>query len=123
MATLDTNALFTQYLNVVNQAIGNHKNQFPYKQLIDAGDKILGDTKIDAAIYKRDADNPHHHATIIWSDGTFELQAHEKPEGDDVITWKMAQAHLEEVVDNPDPYKANPARLNLDWLKTRFGAV
>jgi len=34
---LETNALFTQYVNVVNRAMGEHRDEFPWKQLFEAG--------------------------------------------------------------------------------------
>lgn len=36
MATKDTQALFLEYLRVVNQAIEEHRTEFPYKQIIAA---------------------------------------------------------------------------------------
>jgi len=32
---LDTNALFTQYLNVVNRALSENRDRAPYRELLD----------------------------------------------------------------------------------------
>lgn len=115
---LDTNALFTQYVNVVNKAIGQNKNDFPFRQLTQMGEKVLGDKKIGAAVYKGDAGAPHDYFTIQLENG--KLRAEHGKEGPDV-EWKLDEAHLKNVVSDPDPYVDNPAKLNLDWLETRLG--
>jgi len=115
---LDTDALFTQYVNVVNQAVGQNRDRFPFKQLLSMGDKILGDKEIGAAIYKTDADEPHDWFTLTFDEGKLDA-THGKGSPD--IEWKIDRRHLEHVVADPQPYIDNPARLDLDWLKTRMG--
>ena len=115
---LDTNALFTQYVNVVNDAIGQNENDFPFRQLMQMGEKVLGDKKIGAAVYKGDPDSPHDYFTVRLESGRFRA-THGKEEPD--IEWKLDEKHLENVVSNPKPYVDNPAKLDLDWLETRLG--
>jgi hypothetical protein len=122
-ANLDTNALFTQYVNVVNKAIGEHKQEFPYKQLLEGGKKLLGDKRIGAAVYKHEADKPHEYFTLELTDNnTLQIASHGKtPEGPDV-EWKVREDHLRNVVENPDEFVKHPAKLDLDWLKSRIGS-
>lgn len=115
---LDTNALFTQYVNVVNKAMGQNRDEFPFSQLMSMGEKILGDKKIGAAVYKDDPDSPHDYFTLTYEDG--KLRATHGKEAPNV-EWKLDERHLENVVDDPGTFIENPARLDLDWLKTRMG--
>ena len=117
-AKLDTNALFTQYVNVVNRAIGANEDRFPFKQLLSMGEKILGDKKIGAAVYKDDPDSPHEYFTLTLDNGR--LDARHGKEAPDT-EWKVKQEHLENVIEDPQTYIDNPAKLDLDWLETRMG--
>lgn len=114
---LQTNALFIQYVDVVNRAIASNRDRFPFKQLLSIGERMLGDKKIGAAVYKTDPDSPHDWFTLTYRNG--KLSAQEGKESPD-ISWKVKEAHLRNVVSNPDPFIANPAKLDLDWLETRF---
>ena len=118
MAELDTNALFTQYVNVVNQALGENRDRVPYKQLLTAAEKLLANRRMGVAVYKDDPTTPHDFFTLTFSDGTFEVAAHGKEEPD--FDWKVKEDHLRQVVENPEPYIQQPARLDLDWLKSRL---
>ena len=117
-AELETNALFTQYLNVVNRAIGENRDRFPYRQMLSMGERILGDKQIGVAIYKDDPSEPHDWFTIAYGDGTFEIVEHGKKAPK--ISWRVKQSHLEKVVADPEPFVESPIRLDLDWLRTRF---
>ncbi len=115
---LDTNALFTQYVDIVNRALGAHRKDTPWKQLFGAGEKLVGNKRIGAAVYKTNPKEPHDFFTLTLEGGTFHAQ-HGKADVD--ITWRVKEDHLRHVVKNPKPFIDNPARLDLDWLKTRLG--
>lgn len=115
---LDDNALFTQYINVVNRAIGENRDRFPFQQLLAMGEKVLGDKKIGAAVYKSDPNRPHDYFTLSYENGKLKSE-HGKDAPN--ISWKVKQEHLKNVVENPQRFIENPARLDLDWLKTRLG--
>lgn len=115
---LDTNALFTQYVNVVNRAIGAHRDELPFKQLLAMGKELLKDKKIGAAVYKTDPDSPHDYFTITFQNG--KLRAEHGKQAPD-ISWKVKEAYLQKVVAKPDQYVDSPGKLDLDWLKSRLG--
>ena len=48
----------------------------------------------------------------------FEIQSRGKSEHD--TEWKVSRDYLESVVDNPQEYIDNPAKLDLEWLKHRL---
>lgn len=118
MAEMSIQARFTEYLNVVNRAMGEHRDEFPYKQLLHGAEKLLDDKTVGVAVYQRNPDQPHAWFTIAFEDGTFDLleQGAKNPD----MTWKMPEAHVDEVVENPREYIRDPAKLDLDWLKTRI---
>ena len=114
----DTATLFTNYLNVANAALEANQDKFPYKQMLEAGDKILGDKRIGVEVYKERADQPHDAFTVEWKDGTLRLLEHGKKDTD--LSFRLKEEYLRQVADNPDDYIQHPARLDLDWLKSRL---
>lgn len=118
VASLQTNALFTQYLNVVNRALHEHRTEAPWKQLIDLGEAWVGDEPFAVAVYSKDASAPHDHFQVVLRGDRFELLDHGKGGGG--VRWKIPRSHLEQVVSDPQPYVDNPLRLDLDWLEKRL---
>lgn len=116
---MQTNALFTQYLNVVNQAIGSHRDQMPYKQLIQGAGKLIGDEAFAVAVYKDDPSSPHDTFKVRLRGDTFDLLEHGK--GGEDVAWSIPRDHLEKVVETPDRFIERPEKLQLDWLWKRVG--
>jgi len=117
--TTNNNTLFVDYLNTCNAALDAHKNEFPYDKIIAAGDKMLDGKKLGVAIYKDDPDKPHDFFTVRFSGGAFELLKHGKD--DPNVAWKTSQEHMRQVVENKQEYIEHPAKLDLDWMKSRVG--
>jgi len=116
---LATDALFTQYLHVVNRALGQNSDHFPYDKILDAAQAVFDDKTVAVGIYKGRMDQPHDWFVVRFDDGRFSLEEHGKGEAD--LTWKLEQAHLEEVVENPQTYVDEPVKLDLDWLMKTVG--
>lgn len=116
---LATDALFTQYLNVVNRSLGQNRDTFPYKQILDASEKAFDEKTVAVGIYKDVPTEPHDWFVVAYDDGTFSLKEHGK--GDADLTWMMKEAHLDEVVETPERYVESPYKLDLDWLKKSVG--
>jgi hypothetical protein len=116
---LGTDALFNQYITVVNRAIGQNKDGL-YGKAVELWGKAVGDKPIAVALYKSDAQNPHHWYTVKLSNGTFDVVDASKRD-DAAYDWKVSDKHIAEVVDNPKTYIDSPIKLDIDWLKTRVG--
>lgn len=116
---LGNDALFTQYIDVVNRAIGNSRDDL-YGKAIDLWDKTIGDEPIAVGVYASDASQPHHWYTVKLSDGTFDLLETGKA-SDAETDWKISDDHLSKVVDNPQTFIEHPVKLDLNWIKTRVG--
>lgn len=108
-----------QALNVMNSAIDAHRDDFPYKQILELSEKLLGDETIGMAVYADDASAPFDHYTVRFADGRFELLGQGK-KGEPRITWKVSRDYLGDVVRDADTYIAHPEKLDLDWLKSRL---
>lgn len=115
---LDTNALFTQYVDIVNRAIGEHRDEAPFQQLLSMGEKIMGDRKVGAAVYQKDPSEPHDYFTLRFEAGKLRAE-HGKNAPD--ISWKVKEDYLRKVVAEPETYVKHPTKLDLDWLESRLG--
>jgi hypothetical protein len=116
---LAPDALFTQYLTVVNRVIHANRDGL-YGKAAKMWDKAVGDEKIAVGVYKSDAESPYRWYTITIRDGRVDLLDSAKA-NDAKHSWKISDEHLANVVDNPDTYVESPFKLDLDWLATRVG--
>jgi hypothetical protein len=116
---LAPDALFTQYLTVVNRVIAENRDGL-YGKAAKLWDKAAGDEKVAVGVYKSDAESPHHWYTVTIQDGRVDLVDAAKA-NDAKQSWKISDEHLANVVDNPDKYVESPFKLDLDWLATRVG--
>jgi hypothetical protein len=114
----DTKTKFVDFLNVCNEAIEEHRDEFPFKQLLAAGNRVLGDRQIAVGIYKTDASTPHDYYTVQMKDGRFLYEGHGK-HGEDV-EWKVKESYLENVAQDPQTYIEHPFKLDWEWLKSRL---
>jgi hypothetical protein len=119
MIDLDTGALFTQYLNVVNRTLATHRDEFPYQQMISAGQATLRVRRIGVAVYQDDPQHPHDWLTIHMDNGKLAVLEHGKADPD--ITWRVKERHLEAVTEHSEESVDHPVKLDFDWLKTRIG--
>jgi len=120
MTQIQTASAFTEYITIVNRALGEHRDETPYKQLISLGEKALDGRRIGVAVYKNDPANPHEWFTVRFKNGKFDLEEHgKKPERD--FDWKLKSEHLDNVVEHPQKFVDQPWKLDLDWMKTRVG--
>lgn len=114
-----TETLFLEYLNTLNQALEAHRNETPYKQIIDASDRVFGDEKLGVAVYKTDPSSPHDFYTVKITDGRIAFVSHGKDAPE--YSWKTKESFMKDVVENKQHYIDNPQKLNWDWLKSRIG--
>ena len=117
--SLKTDALVQNYVHIVNDAIGQHRSEVPYKQMLSAVEAVASDIEAGIAVYKDDPSAPHDYFVLGWTDGTLEVREHGK--NGDRTWWSMPREHLEQVVENPAPFLKNPMKLDLDWMSKRLG--
>lgn len=119
MKITDRTELMTRVLNVMNRAIQEHKDNFPFKQMYNASESIIGGKNLGVAVYADDPDTPHDYFTIRWQGMQLELVSHGKQ--DPVIAWKVSESYLNQVANEPEQYIDNPLKLDWDWMKHRLG--
>lgn len=115
--TDDVKDLFNQYLEICNQAIEHHKDEFPYKELLKMGGAILTDRPIDLAIYD---DQPKGAFTLHLINNKL---ANGGQPTDVKKAWRMNLSYLKQVVEHPQEYIEHPEQLDIDWLKSRLGVL
>lgn len=112
-------ALFDEYLSVVNRAIAANKEGV-YGKAVKLWERAAGDKQIAVGVYQSDASSPHHWYTLELHDGNFDLVERGKADKA-TFHWKISEEHLNHVVGDPQIYVEHPVKLDLDWLKTRVG--
>ncbi len=106
--------LFKAYLDICNRALAQHWGEFPYKQIWNAAKQAVGERSVQVAVYD---DEPKTQFELRLEDD--HLEASSEKEANDAPVWRMNLSYLRQVVEHPDDYIHNPARLDWDWLKSR----
>jgi len=115
----DLSATFTGALNTINAALAKHKDDQPYKTMVQAAEKAIGGSQIGVAVYESEPSKPFDYFTVRYRDASFELVSHGKEDPD--ASWRVSREYLEKVAASPEEYIENPAKLDWDWLKDRVG--
>lgn len=126
MQRASVEALFADYLHIINRTITQNRDRVPYKQIVLAGETLLrgrtiravvsGDSAEDEVCFTLALDDQGHLAIVDRDRGGAQ------PLPEPSIDWKVSRTHLEHVVSDPEPYIQSPLKLDFDWLKTRLGA-
>lgn len=114
----DYEQLFQQYLEICNQALEQNKGKFPYTEIWGARLKTLKEEmNIHAVVFD---DRPKlAYMLRLTKDMKIEIAGKKTTPPEDA--WPFTYQYLKRVVDNPQEYMANPAKLEWGWLKTIFG--
>ena len=110
--------LFTGALDVTNRSLEANRETKFFGTLIGAWDKFLEGHKAGVAVYDENPDQPFDYFTVRYANGKFQLQSRGKSEHD--TEWKVSRRYLQSLVDDPQAYIDNPAKLDIDWLKNRL---
>ena len=107
--------LFNQFLEVCNQAMEAHKDEFPYKQIWEAAEQLQREKGLHVTIYD---DEPKGDFQLRLQDKHIELLS--DSEDDSGEGWRINKSYMKRVVENPEEYIEEPAKLDWDWLKNRL---
>jgi len=119
MTQEDTKSLFLQFINTFNVALTKHKETIVYKQMLELGEKILGNKIIGVEVYSEDESSSVAYYTIRLNAGTFDVVSHKQEKSE--LVWKLKDTYLQHVVDNPHDYVEHPEKFEWDWLKSYIG--
>lgn len=109
--------LFADYIKVCNQALAENKEVFPYKQLANTTEGLLGGNRVKIVMYD---DRPKACYALRLNDSNISSTQINDPEHTKEA-WRVNYTYLKRVVENPEDYIKHPAKLDWDWLKSRLG--
>ena len=118
MTSKDIYEVFTKALDVTNKSLEKNRDSGAFKPIIAAWDKVLEGHKAGVEIYEEDPAKPFDYFTIRYLNKKFEILSRGKSEHD--TEWKVSREYLESVVNDPQKYIDNPAKLDIEWLKHRL---
>lgn len=107
--------LIQSYLDVVNKTLTTNRDQFPWKQIVDKGEREWHGKNIGIGINNPNDDTPEVH-TLEFRKGQFVYLGPGKV--NTAYTWEADRQFMQHVVDNPQEYYDNPLKLNWDWMKS-----
>lgn len=112
--------VFQEYLGICNLAIERNKSKFPFTEIWGARFKELrAEATLHAIVYD---DRPKVSFKLrLTKDMKIEIM--EKKPLPSEEEWPFTYQYLKRVVDNPQDYIENPAKLEWGWLKTVFGST
>ena len=113
-----TKSYFLQYLNICNLALNKHKAVFPYKQILEIGEAVLGGKNIKISIVPGDSSLTNTHFMVRFNGGTFDVVADETEEHE--FEWALKEIYLKKVVESPAEYIDHPEKIEWEWLKDRL---
>lgn len=117
MAEPSGHTLFTDLLRVANRAIEAHRDESPWRELVERTTDCETPS-FGVALLGGDSEVPIDRFAIHLHEGRFELVSREDVP---VVDWEVSIDFLRDVARHPDRYVADPRRLQLDWLERRLG--
>jgi len=112
--------VFQQYLEICNQAIEKNKSKFPYTEIWGARLKALEEElKFEAIVY----DDRPKASFMLRLTRDMKIEIVEKKTIPPEEAWPFTYQYLKRVVDNPQDYIENPAKLEWGWLKPILGSA
>ena len=109
--------VFQKYLEICNRAIEQNKNKFPYTEIWGSRLKQMEEEmKVEAITY----DDRPKASYMLRLTKDMKIEIVEKKELKPEEAWPFTYQYLKRVVDSPQEYIDNPAKLEWGWLKTVF---
>lgn len=111
--------LFTRYLEVCNQALKHNGERFPFKQILGAA-QTNKHKEVEVCIID---DQPAASYVIHLSDYALSGEPKMSDFWDQEKRcvrprWRVTRSYLEDVIQNPEEYIRNPAKIDWEWLYT-----
>jgi len=116
----DYEQVFQQYLEICNRAIEQNKNKFPYTEIWGTR---LKEMKEEMDIHAVIFDDRPKLVYKLRLTPDMKIEIAEKKEMTVEDAWPFMYQYLKRVVDNPQEYIENPAKLEWGWLKTVFASA
>lgn len=107
--------LFKSYLQVCNDALETNGNRFPFKQILGAAE-AKRHREVEVCIVDDQPDVSYvihlEHQKILGESMSCPSASCDctKPK------WNVTRSYLEDVINNPDEYIQNPAKIDWEWM-------
>lgn len=120
MERLAARTLAKHYVNICNTALVQHRDEFPYRQIIALMNRIYSGETITIRIDNARSE-PEQYVTTRFIDGQFTPIEEGKRASD--AEFVLSRAYLEDVVENADHYIRHPRKLDFSWMTERLGPL
>ncbi|MFP4313855.1 MAG: hypothetical protein ACLFR0_05965 [Alphaproteobacteria bacterium] len=104
-----------RYISICNVALHKNCERFPFKQILDAAEQQSKGRMIEVNI----EGDPPHEEDYVFTLSQGRIQADKHACGSQCTCdgkWIVKKAYIEDVINNPDIYIQNPAKINWEWL-------
>ena len=115
----EISSLFSHYLDVCNEAISAHQDEFPYKQIVGLSEQLAGGRDLGVSVYSGEKKKPEAEYNIRLINGRFVL-VNTGESAEAAVRTKLKTDYLQQVVDHREDYIEHPEKLDWDWMKSRF---
>jgi hypothetical protein len=106
--------VFRQYLDVCNQAIERNKHKFPYTAIWNAR---LKNPEKNALLHAVVFDDRPKLAYMLRLTPDMKIEISEKKDLQTDEAWPFPYQYMKRVINHPEKYITNPARLQWGWLQ------
>jgi hypothetical protein len=112
--------LLSEYLAVCNRSLRENADTRWYQKAKRLNRKLWGDSDFRTIVYGQDPSDVLGEHTIRFDADAMTLDLARTADDDTAFAWKVPISYLQDVVDRPDWYVANPLQLDLKWFGERI---
>jgi hypothetical protein len=112
-------ALFGSAIDVWNRAIREHRDRFPFREVLPKCEVALRGKTLGVQVCEGALRRPVARFAVRFEHGLIRTVSGGTPEAETV--WEVSRERLEEVADNPQHFADHPAKLDWDLLTKPLG--
>jgi hypothetical protein len=123
---MDQEVLFKNYIDICNQALEENKDKFPFDCILHGVQNASKSKAIRVKIVN-DMGRPEFHLKLNNGEVQYDLMNCQKrcSSCHDACTttndaWSVRTSYLQDVINHPQQYIENPARLDWEWLGIEY---
>lgn len=117
--------LFKSYIDICNQALEKNKDRFPFNHLLSGFEVSDNVSSVRVEIID-DMQHSRFHLRLINGEIEYDETHCQSPCnlchskcGNSSDVWSVRASYLNDVVENPEQYIENPARLDWEWVDSK----
>ena len=114
--SINVEEMFKKYLEICNKALSENKDRFPYKFILDAAKEKLSEKTVSIELYD---DRPKLQCDVKMVDNQIDVVECKEINAQN-LPWQVKLSYLQRVIENPDEFIENPAKIDWDWLQDQI---